>query len=521
MKQLSDLDEQAKTDSKNGKPIPTNYISWVERNWSSRGNPLDLGKYTGGKHRYLEQIYADQSKEIVFMKSAQAGLTERMITEALWLADNFAENSLYIFPTSSAMGDVVQERIDDPINNSPYLSEVSGRSKKLMGKQADKTGLKKMSKGFVYFRGAQDPKQVISTAADAVFADEVDRMSEEIIPFFRARLKHSKRKWLRWASTPTIANTGIDKKFQESDQHYLHLGCQHCGEDQVLDFWKNIDCDREILMCVKCKKEIKPWECELNWIPKFPERKIRGYHISQLYSPLLDVSEVVEESKKEAEWEKMQFFNQTLGLCYEPKGGRITEEDLDACKRDYIIPYISEYSFMGVDVGTMFNVVIMDNERLLHQCEVRTVDELVDLAKDFNSMCAVIDGNPEGRAAEEFATRAQGLNHLCYYTTTLFSKGEWYSTDEMKVTTGRTMSLDKSNNIIKKQQLLLPKNLDDYVKFKTQVKSMTRIVRENNKGDAVAEYIKAGADHYRHALNYANLAKEIYNSKPIPECWTV
>ncbi len=501
---------------------PESYLHWVEKYWSVRGKPLDLGKYTGGDHTYVEKLYEDQHPDICFKKSAQAGATERMMTEALWLPDQYKENSLYVFPTSGTVADLVQERLDEPINNSKYLSGVSGRAKKIMKKQADKVGLKRMSKGFIYFRGANKPTQITSVSADAVFVDELDRMLVESIPYLRKRMMHSKRKWMRWASTPTIPNFGIDVKFEESDQHFLQLKCPCCNEWQVLDFWDNVNKENKQVICSKCKKKIIPYKCQLEWVPKYPNKNKRGYHISQLYSPLLDIEELIEESEREAEWEIMQFMNQSLGLTYEPKGGKITEQDMDSCKRDYTIPSLSDFSFMGVDVGKKFNVVIIDKEKLLYCGECRTVDELVGLAEQYKSKCAVIDGNPEGRAAEEFCIRAQGNNHMCWYVDTSgFSKGEWFKTEELKVTTGRTMSLDKYNNENKKQKIKFPKNLESYPEFKKQLKALTRVQAENKKGDIIAQYLKTGEDHYRHAYNYANLAKEIFSKVGIPEIFTM
>jgi len=445
-----------------------------------------------------------------------------MITEALWLPDQYRENSLYVFPTAGTVSDLVQERLDEPINNSKYLTKVSGRAKRIMRKQADKVGLKRMSGGFIYFRGANRPTQITSVSADIVFVDELDRMLIESIPYLRKRMMHSKRKWIRWGSTPTIPNFGIDVKYNESDQHILQLKCPHCNEWQELDFWDNIDIEKKQILCKKCKKEIIPYKCQLEWVAKYPDRNKRGYFISQLYSPLLDINELIEESERDAEWEVMQFMNQSLGLTYEPKGGKITEQDIDACKRDYNIPQLSDYSFMGVDVGKVFHIVIIDKEKLIYTGECRTVDELVGLAEQYKSKCAVIDGNPEGRAAEEFCKRAQGDNYMCWYVNTSgFSKGQWFSTEELKVTTGRTMSLDKSTNEIKKQNIKVPKNIDIYVDFKTQMKNLTRVQNENKNGDIVAQYLKTGPDHYRHAYNYANLAKSIYDKGGVPEIFTL
>ena len=230
-------------------------LPWVKDNWTSRGDPLDFDEHT-----YLVQIYEDQSQDITYMKSAQTGATERMLTEAMWLPDQFKENSMYIFPTSGTVSDLVQERIDEPLNNNEYLRRVSGRSKRIMGKQADKIGLKRMSKGFVYFRGSNKPTQITSVPADAVFVDEVDRMVVENIPYFPKRLEHSNRKWQRWASTPTIPNFGIHKRFITTDQHHRYLKCTHCGEWQKLDFFENVkyemkndhECLWAKLICKKC-----------------------------------------------------------------------------------------------------------------------------------------------------------------------------------------------------------------------------------------------------------------------------
>lgn len=494
------------------------YRLWIKKYWTSRNQPLDFKQ-----HKYLEQIYNDQSREIVYEKGAQSGFTERMITEALWLVDQFIENALYLFPSSGTVSDLVQTRIDGPINNNKYLSNVSGRAKKTEAKHADKVALKKMSKGFVFFRGSNSATQITSVPADAVFVDELDRMVQENVPYFNKRLQHSKRRWIRWASTPTIPNFGIDLKFQESDQHYCHLKCTHCGEDQVLDFFANVDQEKELLVCKKCRQQIVPWECEMKWIPNNPTSSIRGYHISQLYSPYLNIKEIIEESKKTSEFEVMQFFNQILGLPYEPKGAKISDADLTACIRDYTIPYKYEKmrTYMGIDVGTLFHYSIIDDKRLIMAGTCKDVDDLILIAKEYNAVCTVIDGAPEPRSSEKFARGAQGQNYLCWYTDTAnFKKGEWWQKDVLKVNTGRTMSLDVSTNVIKQQLLELPKNLNDYPDFKNHLRNLIRIIRENKHGDKIAEYLKTGEDHFRHTLNYAVLARDIFNKGGIPEIFT-
>jgi hypothetical protein len=490
------------------------YFHWVQRYWSSKGVSLDFKK-----HKYLLQIYKDQSPIIIIEKSAQSGGTERLLTEAMWLPDQYRENSLYLFPTMGTVSDLVQERVDEPINNSLYLAAVSGRSRKILGKQADKVGMKRMSKGFIYFRGATSPTQITSVPADTIFVDELDRMPVENIPYFDKRLEHSKRKWQRWASTPTVPNFGIDAKYQESDKNEFNLTCIHCGTEQKLTFWDNVDVERGLLICKHCKEKLVPWDCEGRWIPENPESKIRGYHISSLYSPFLDVSKMILESKKTAEWEVQQFYNQILGLPYEPKGAKILESDIAACIRDYIIPTKSSMGFMGIDVGKVLHVIIRDDKRILFIGTAKDFEELDLLMGSYNVKVAVVDAMPETRKAQEFVNRFKGRAFICWYSGIKEpKKGEWFKREDTKVNTDRTLSLDMTTNEIKTQGIEFPKNIDSYPDFKAHLKNLVRVVREE-KGNSIAEYQQTGDDHHRHALNYASIAKAIFKNIPTYEAF--
>ena len=440
-----------------------------------------------------------------------------MLTEALWLPDQHKENSIYIFPTAGTIADLVQERVDEPINNDPYLSSIIGRGVKMMDKQTDKMGMKRLGKGFIYFRGANKPTQITSISGDCIFVDELDRMPPENIPYFDKRMEHSDRKWERWASTPTIPNFGIDKKFRESDQHHCYVKCE-CGEWQTLTFWDNVDQDNELLVCKKCRKEIVPWHLDLEWRPHKPENEIRGYFINQLYSPRLNIKKVVEESRKTAEWEVQQFYNQVLGLAYEPKGAKITEADLDACIRKYIIPMKTQESFMGVDVGRVLHVIIRDKTKVLYIGEHKEFEELDKLMAEYNIKKVVIDALPETRKVQEFINKFPGRAHLCYYSGLKeIKEHEWFKLDGQKVNTDRTLSLDISTNEIKQQDIELPQNLGDYPDFKNHCKNLIRVVSETKAGNKVAEYVKTGEDHYRHSFNYATIARHIFDKNVEPE----
>lgn len=503
------------------------YFPWVQRYWTSRGEPLDFDD-----HGYLKQIYEDQSKTIDYMKSAQSGATEKLVTEAMWLPDQFKENAIYLFPTSSTISDLVQERIDEPINNSPYLTRVSGRAKKIMGKQADKIGLKRMSKGFIYFRGSNKPTQITSIAGDAIFVDELDRMLLESIPYFPKRLAHSKRKWERWASTPTLPNFGIHKRFLVTDQHHWFVRCNHCDEEQEIDFFENVlfemrnmdECAWAKIICRSCKEEVEPYKLKGRWIAQNPESGKRGYFMSKMYSPYLDIVDMVESSQKSSEFEIQQFYNQDLGLPYEPKGGKLGDDVIDAAVRDYKYNDVSKDNFMGIDVGLYLHYIIQNEEGIVDIGSCKSFSELDKKMETYNVKKAVIDALPETRKAQEFANRFKGRVLLCYYTKlTEVKKDEWFIVDKdgkQKVNTNRTMSLDMWTGNIRRQKIGVPAHWRDIPEFKEHMQNLTRMLVEKKNGDEEAMYVKTGPDHLYHAGNYSNLAKAIFNNTTTPEVWT-
>ena len=503
------------------------YFDWVQRYWTSRGESLDFEE-----HKYLLAVYKDQSQEIDIMKCAQSGATERLITEAIWMPDQFKENSIYLFPTSSTMSDLVQERIDEPINNNEYLAKVSGRAKKIMGKQADKVGLKRMSKGFIYFRGSNKPTQITSIAGDAIFVDELDRMLLESIPYFDKRLEHSKRKWQRWVSTPTLPNFGIHKRFILTDQLHWLVRCDSCDAEQEVDFYNNVEykmksddeCEWAKIICSSCKAEIVPYKLNGRWVAQNPDSNRRGYFFSKMYSPYMDIKRMVESSKRGSEFEIQQFNNQELGIPYEPKGGKLSDDVLDAAVRDYKYQDVSGNNYMGIDVGLNLHYIIQNDENIVEIGSVKNFEELDKKMINYNVKKAVIDALPETRKAQEFADRFRGRVMLCYYTGLKeVKKDEWFLVDSdnlQKLNTDRTMSLDMWTGRIRGQKVGLPKHWRDIPEFNEHMKNLTRMLVEKKDGSEEAQYVKTGTEHLYHAGNYSNLARAVFNKIVEPEIWT-
>jgi len=487
------------------------YPNWVKKNWvTSKGLPLDFER-----HKYLEQIYRDQSHELVIMKSSQMGISERLVSEAVWLADCFNENALFIQPTFAQLSDFVQERVDQPLNLSSHLREVMAKNREITKKMADKIGMKKMSRGFVYFRGANNENQIISVSADAIFVDELDRMEQSHIAFFDKRLEHSNRRWKRWVSTPTIPDYGIHKIYRRSDQHEYHLTCNSCQTEQVLTFEDNVDKERILLVCRSCKEELITWQCKGQWIPKVPDNKVRGYYINQLYSPSLNVAELIEQSERSSEFEVQQFVNQVLGLPYAPKGARIDDVMLKHCIKDYTAPLYDEWCYMGVDVGKRLHVIIRTKKRILFIGTVSDFfgasDSLEDLIRKWKPKKVVVDALPETHEVGKLCSMFRNKVYICYYSgLTEPTAEQWFKERDQKINTNRLLAIDRVFDEIRSQKVELPKNLDDYPEFKKQLRSTVRIITTDSKGNARPEYKETGADHFLHTSVYALIASSIF-----------
>ena len=120
---------------------------------------------------------------------------------------------------------------------------------------------------------------------------------------------------------------------------------------------------------------------------------------------------MIYESEATSPSEIQEFQNSVLGETFVPPGGSLRLDLIDGCRRDYELPEGSgEMSYMGVDVGTKLRVVIRrrlgetgDASRALFIGELKDFTELATLGQRFNVGRCVIDAQPEGRAATEFA----------------------------------------------------------------------------------------------------------------------
>lgn len=515
------------------------------RHWASvfranlrKNRPFDLSD-----RPYMKAIYDDTSRRQVYMKAAQEGLSELMVSLSMYVPDELGGNVLYIFPTERLISDFSAGRMGPAIEASKHLTEITKKKSEYSDNttRTSRVTLRQIGDAFLYLRGGKIQKgsgtegfnapQLESIDADCVIRDEVDRMDARIPAISAGRLLNSQLRWERDVSTPTLVNMGIHTIYMASDMKQWHVPCPSCGKKQTLEIencvtefdslnrpvgWHQDD-DGPYIACTSCGSKMDRF-AHGEWVAEYPDRDVSGYLISKLFSPSSrpadsssSLSAIIEDLQDVDETRRQECWNKKLGKPYSAMSGqRLTQFELDRCSRDYGMQLVpGEECYMGVDIGKVHNVVIrgrLENgerpTRLLAQCA--SLGEVERLITEYAPKQVVIDANPYTEQVRAIAQKyPRGKVLLCYYTMNMKSKSPVkVKRGEGTILADRTRSLDSTLAAFRNQEATLPGNGREIKDYYSQMQSGVRKV--SDKG--YAEYISAGPDHYLHAENYCNIA---------------
>ena len=472
----------------------------------------------------IAEIMRDEHPFVVVQKSAQVGATEAMVNLALWTADTeYAGRGhvLYLMPTQGQMDDFAQARFDPAIQDAPYL-RARLQPEPPRRKGADSKRLKRIGPGYIYMRGSDSSRQVASVGADLVILDEFDQMAEGTLELAIRRLASSARGLLRVTSTPRYPETGVNGLFLQSDQRYYHLRCPACALEQRLCWPDNIDLERELVVCRQCGEPMDVL-APGRWIATAPGNdRIRGYHLSRLYSPWANIPQMIEASEATGLVATQEFQNSDLGEVFSPPGGGVSLDALDRCRADYSLgDYRQQRCVMGIDVGKLFHVVIRDKDpipRLWYAGEVKEVRELHRLMNDFNVGYAVIDAQPEMRLAAEFARARPRRVWLAQYGRQQPGYQRDRDSDPAVIHINRTEFLDATFARFRERRVELPRDarqLGGRVKqgvgeYYRELRALQRSLERDVQGNVVSRWRDRNKDdHYAHAELYCLLAGEV------------
>jgi hypothetical protein len=492
-------------------------------------NKLQLsgGPYRFDNHKYQIDWLQEDAREQCFIKGAQIGATECLVLRTLhgMVQELYPQGALYLFPTTRDVGDFSKSRFDPLIQSNPFI----GRHVKAVGqKGTDAQNIKKIGRGFLYLRGAKSTKSIGGTKksssalksipVDRVVFDELDEMEESMIELARHRVMHSDVKELMYLGTPTIPDYGMDALYQKSDQRVWMLKCPSCSKETCLDLefpasirWRPDG--TAYRGCIHCATELNPTQGR--WVAQYPDRDLVGWWISQLNSMYVDPTYIIKKYEDPPYGDLSEVMNSHLGRAYIPAENRLTHQEVYACMgKEPMVNTHQGPTCMGVDVGAMLHVVIAERKtrntlKIVKVCRVKSFNDLHDLARDFNVKSAVFDLYPETRKVREFQKNENFSVFGCQYVEQRAGQIVWDEKD-LTIKTNRTEICDASHELVTEPgRLELPRRsteLDQYVK---EMCNIAKVLEEDiETGSRLFRYKRLGADHYRHATNYALLAAE-------------
>lgn len=474
---------------------------------------------------YLIALFHDPHPRISVMSCVQMGKTEWLMVSAFYYSEG-ALQVMYVLPDEVIRNTVVANRIDTVLKSVPYYqTQVRNDS----ARATDNRSLKHFGKGSIFFASSNAAGTFIEKPLDVILADEMDRF--DMLNYEKAddRLSASPYKIKYEAANPTVGSYGIARRYEQSDGRAWHVRCDHCGERQPLDWFENvvqhtgdksadyrlIDRDwhegssQDIrLYCRKCIKPINRLAVG-EWVAKYPGRRDHGYHLSKLMGPHIEIAELYDKFRKGlGDDTKLQvFYNSDLGLPYAGVGSKLSDEVLNACCEDYLMPAEAEPCVIGVDVGKRLHVVIrqiLPGERL-RAVFIGTVPDFEDLdilMARFKTVAIAIDALPETRKVREFIARHPHISWMVRYQQKIVDVNK---DDEKRVLTiDRTQAMDRVLSFFLRKSFVNPRNAQslDHGDYYRLLKAPTRLYDgDDNRFNWLGD-----PDHYFHAEVYALLA---------------
>lgn len=453
-------------------------LAWVVLNDAVNENQVPI---EFKDHRFLIQVYSDDSDDLVCKKSAQVGFSVMAILKSMWECQYGGWNVIYALPTNNVVSDFVKPKVNPLIQGNPFIQNIV---------RDDSVTYKRIGNRSLFFKGGYSERDAISITGDLLIIDEYDRMPDtQVVNTFDSRLQASKRP-RRWRfSNPSQVGYGVDGLYNDSDQ--MHWFIKHsCGHSWYIDFDKHsnesnhyVNQELKIYACGKCGGEITDSERRNGrWIAKYPNRKRRGYWISQLIAPWVSAARILEQ-KEDSSIEF--FYNFVLGKAYTPSDLIVNRETILRACAPSAIPQVNVA--MGVDQNASEQIVVAATPQgVFYHNKVSSWEEVEHLKLMWNAV-VVCDPAPYPVMPKQLAAKYNDW-YLCYFKE---QKGvdvlQWKN---KVVYADRTRLLDTVANEITDARLVFrekPYELEDYI---ADWQNLYRTTTETPDGRIKSEWLK-------------------------------
>jgi phage terminase large subunit GpA-like protein len=331
------------------RPEPDLQVSdWADKHRRlPQKSSAEPGPWRTSRTPYLREIMDCLSatspvEEVVFMKAAQVGGSEAILNCLGYLIDHSPGPAMIVQPTVELAKRFSRQRVDPLISGTPALAS---KVADVRTRDASNSVLaKEFMGGLLVITGANSAVGLRSMPARWLLLDEIDGYPADVddegapIDLAEARQRTFARRKRCKVSTPTIAGlSAIESAYDATDQRRYHVPCPKCGTLQPLEFqrltWTKLGLvpALAVYVCADCDFPIEEHhKTEMlargEWVPHNPAAnpKVRGYHLSALYSPLgwLSWGQIAESFLRvHKNPQKFRVFTNTvLAECWTEKG---------------------------------------------------------------------------------------------------------------------------------------------------------------------------------------------------------
>jgi hypothetical protein len=320
------------------------------------------GPFSFAGRRHLKQIYDSPARRILLCAARQTEKTTLLGNRSLCYAMLVAGlRQMYVSPSASQTKTFSNDRIKEPIETSPILSQFTTRmlSQNIFEKQF-------INRSKIVLRYAfLNADRTRGNAVDRLSIDEFQDILRACVPIIEQCTSHAIERWkgYTYSGTPkSLDNIMEEYRANRSTQGEWVVPCEGCGNWNILGE-KNIGKVGPI--CAKCGKAIDPQGERSQWAwmvePDEERQKVpwESYRIPQLMVPwkIRSWGEVLHDYEN---YPRAQFMNECLGISYEAGTRPITRAQLQAQCGTHSISELesirnqslSEPFFFGIDWGS-------------------------------------------------------------------------------------------------------------------------------------------------------------------------
>jgi hypothetical protein len=333
-------------------------VKWVRENrwidaapWSyeSAGPFIEYGdkdkRYDELLRPYLLSFLKDQCRTKSIEKPRQSEITENHINESFWNAiTRPATNIAHVFPTQDLGNDISNEKIQIAVDESPLISDKVKRPYSVKRFKFKNSSIYSIIGAASKFGGR-------STSRDVVIFDETDLIPESVFGIFERMLDRSSLRIVRYISTPTVPNIGIDARVQSGSGFEWLIRCPKCKKQQFFEFPHNLinffevsaydpespeyqkRLNKVYIGCRKCGHYIdrcsKYYLRYSKWVPAKPTLVgiHNSYYLTQFMIPWKTGKEMTRRYHELSDY-VWQYFNEVLGKAYVKSGNQLTDYDI-------------------------------------------------------------------------------------------------------------------------------------------------------------------------------------------------